>query len=80
MDAELSLNANASHGFHGMDVNKKAVVDHSELDSGYVSNWSISQSHAGASTSALSNSAKFSSFKKSIDLDPIAEDKVLKGI
>lgn len=71
----MSMNANAIGGFHGMDVHKRALIgDHSDVDSGYVSNWSISNSHATASTSGLSNSAKFSSssFKRSVDLETIS--------
>lgn len=82
--AEMSINAhgNAVGGFDGMDIHKKALIgENSEMESGYVSNWSISQSHVTASTSGLSNSGKFSSlsFKKSLDLETISENNELKG-
>lgn len=85
--AEMSLNANANAvgGFAGMDAHKKALMgDQSELESGYVSNWSISHSQATGSDvlgMGLSNSAKFSSssFKRSIDLETISENTELKG-
>lgn len=82
-NAEMSLNANAIGGFRGMDAFKKAFsVDQSEVDSGYVENWSISHhSNATASISGLSSSAKLSlsSFKKSGDLEPISESVDLEG-
>lgn len=85
-NADMSLNANAVGGFAGMDAHKKALMaDQSELESGYVStNWSISHSHATASdvlSMGLSHSAKYSSssFKRSLDLEPISENVELKG-
>lgn len=85
----MSLNANAVGSFAGMEyaAHKKALMgDQSELaESGYVStNWSISHSHATASDvlgMGLSHSAKYSSssFKRSLDLEPISENAELKG-
>lgn len=78
----MSINANAMGGFAGMDANKKALIgENSEMESGYVSNWSISHSHVTASTSGLSSSAKFSSlsFKRSVDLGTISENNEPKG-
>lgn len=83
--AEMSLNANAVGGFAGMDVHKKALMgDQSELESGYVSSWSISHSHGTPSDvlgMGLSQSGKFSSssFKRSLDLETISENAELKG-
>lgn len=86
-NTELSLNtnANAAGGFAGMDAQKKALMgDQSELESGYVSNWSISHSQATGSDvlgMGLSHSAKFSSssFKRSLDLETISENTESKG-
>lgn len=74
---------NAVGSIAGMDAHKKALMsDHSELESGYVSNLSISH----ATTSDVlgmghSQSAKFSSssFKRSLDLETISENPELKG-
>lgn len=81
------MSLNAVGGFAGMDAQKKALMgDQSELESGYVSNYSISNSHATSSDvlgMGLSHSAKYSSssssFKRSIDLEPISENAELKG-
>lgn len=81
-NAEISINAHAVGSFGGMDMHKKGLIsENSELESGYVSNWSISHSHVTASTSGLSSSAKFSSlsFKRSLDLETISETQELKG-
>lgn len=79
----MSINANANGGFAGMDAHKKALIgENSEMESGYVSNWSISHSHVTASTSGLSSSANFrssSSFKRSVDLETISENNEPKG-
>lgn len=74
---EMSLNAhaNAVGGIASMDVNKKALMsDQSKLESGYVSNLSISQ--VGHSQSSKCSS---SSFKRSLDLETISENPELKG-
>lgn len=81
-NAETSVNINPmdfmGSGFHGMDPHKKALIaENSEMESGYVSNCSISHSHVTASS--WSNSARFLSFKKSLDLETISENKELKG-
>lgn len=80
-NADLSINANAIGDYHGLDAHKKALMghNHSDLDSGFAENWSISQ--ATASTSGLSSSSKYTSmsFKKSLDLETIAENNEVKG-
>lgn len=78
----MSTNINAIGSFHAIDGHKKTLLaDQSDVDSGYVENWSISHSNATASTSGISNSAKYSSlsFKKSTDLGTISENVELKG-
>lgn len=84
-EMSISANVNAVGGFAGMEVNKRALMgDQSELESGYVSNWSISHSQATGSDvlgMGLSQSGKFSSssFKRSLDLETISENTELKG-
>lgn len=81
-NAEISTNQNALGSFHGLDAHKKAFfVDHSEIDSGYAENWSISHSNVAASTSGISNSAKLSTslFRRSTELEPISENHELSG-
>lgn len=77
----MNANVNAVDGFVGLDAHKKAMAgDQSELESGYVSNYSISHSQATASDE-MGHSGKFSSlsFKRSPDLETIAENTELKG-
>lgn len=92
-NAEISLNANVNAagavgggvGFAGMDAHKKALMgDQSELESGYVSNWSLSHSQATVSDvygMGHSHSARYSSSssKRSLDLETISENTEFKG-